>query len=415
MSRDRSVPRARGPAPAHPFTPSSHDTPGERLAAWGWDARWQRSLEDLTARRPRGGDEPREGGSASAAAGAELEPGRVVTASRDTLRVATAAGEEDAWVPGRLVHQAATPADLPCAGDWLALRRLGAGEPLLVEAVLPRRTLFVRRAAGRATAPHALAANVDLALLVSSLAGEWSPRRLERWLALAREAGSEVAVVLTKADLCDDPATIATAAAAVAGGAPVRVVSAVAPGAGGERHEERGADDPLVALAELLAPGRTVALLGSSGVGKSTLANRLAGRELAATAEVAGDGRGRHTTTRRELLRLPSGTLLLDTPGLREVGVWLGEEPLAALFPEIEEAARRCRFRDCTHGDEPGCAVQDAVRRGAIDTGRLAGLHRLEAEQAALRRRTDEGAAREERRRWKAIHRANKRHRPRSL
>jgi ribosome biogenesis GTPase len=349
------------------------------LVALGWSAAWKASF------------------AAFAAAG--LEPARVLAGSRDQLRVATAAGEEEALVPGRLLYHAGSPADLPCVGDWLAVRR---NPPLLVEAVLPRRSVFVRRAAGRRSEPQALAANVDVALLVSALDEDWSPRRLERWLALAREAGVPPVLVLTKLDLCADPGPVVAAAAALAAPAPVHALDALG-GAGVD------------ALRPHLRRGQTLVLLGSSGVGKSTLANRLAGRSLAGTAAVAEDGRGRHTTTRRELLPLPGGALLLDTPGLREVGLWLGDEELGDLFPEIETLARSCRFRDCTHEREPGCAVRAAVEAGELDAARLRSLHQLAAERAALRRRTDEGAAREERRRWRAIARAAKKHQPRKL
>jgi ribosome biogenesis GTPase len=366
-----------------------HGVPAAGLRALGWSAAWERSFASFVS---------------------PLEPGRVLAGARDQLRVGTARGEEAALVPGRLLYLAGSPVELPCAGDWLVLRRVGgagdAAQPLLVEAVLPRRGVFVRRAAGRRTEGQALAANVDRALLVSALDGDWSPRRLERWLALAREAGAAPVVVLTKADLCvaggRDPAAVVGAAAALAAGAPVHAVDAL--GGGG-----------VEALAPYLQPGSTLVLLGSSGVGKSTLANRLAGRAVATTRVVAGDGRGTHTTTWRELLALPGGALLIDTPGLREVGLWLGEEAVGSLFPEIEALARGCRFRDCSHDREPGCAVREAVATGRLDAGRLASLRQLTAERAALWARTDERAAREAKRRVKALHRAAKKHNPRQL
>jgi len=372
---------------------------GSPLAALGWSAHWEDALALLTASITTDRDSE------------SLEAGRVLSTARDALRVGTRAGEEAALVPGRLLYEAASPAELPCAGDWVALRRAGGpvdvDGPLLVEAVLPRASVFVRRAAGRRSEPQALAANVDLALLVSALDEDWSRRRLERWLALAREAGVPPVVVLTKADLCADPSAVAQAAgevASAAAGGPVAacVVDAI-----------RG--DGVEALRSRLAPGATVVLLGSSGVGKSTLANRLAGREVAATGTVAGDGRGRHTTSRRELMALPGGALLLDTPGLREVGLWLGDEDLASVFPEIEALARHCRFRDCTHEREPGCAVRAAVAAGELDPDRVASLRQLTAEREALRRRTDGGAARAAKQKVRALHRAARKHRPREM
>jgi ribosome biogenesis GTPase len=331
----------------------------------------------------------------------------VLAGIRDQLRVGTSRGEEEALVPGRLLYRAQSPAELPCVGDWVALRRRGDDSPLVVEEVLPRKSAFVRRAAGRRTEPQALAANVDLAFLVAALDEDWSPRRLERWLGLARDAGVPPIVVLTKLDLCGDPAPAIDAARAVASaswGSDVAVHAVDARGGAG-----------VEALAEHLMAASTVVLLGSSGVGKSTLANRLAGREVLATSSVAVDGRGRHTTTRRELIALPSGALLLDTPGLREVGLWLGEEGLESLFPEIEALARDCRFRDCTHEGEPGCAVRAAVEAGELDGGRLASLQRLAAERVALEKRTDEQAARREKQRVRALHRAANKHQPRKL
>jgi ribosome biogenesis GTPase / thiamine phosphate phosphatase len=361
-----------------------------RLVALGWSEAWAKTFETATAAEEPG-----------------PEPGRVLAGIRDQLRVGTVRGEEEALVPGRLLYRAQSPVDLPCAGDWLALRRLGDDAPLVVEELLPRRSAFVRRAAGRRSEPQALAANVDLAFLVAALDEDWNPRRLERWIGLARDAGVPPVVVLTKLDLCVDPTPAIDAACAVASaswGGSVEVHAVDGRGGAG-----------VGALAAHLTPASTVVLLGSSGVGKSTLANRLAGREVLVTSAVAVDGRGRHTTTRRELIALPGGALLLDTPGLREVGLWLGEEGLESLFPEIEALARGCRFRDCTHESEPGCAVRAAVEAGELDAGRLDSLQKLGAERAALEMRTDEQAARREKQRVRALHRAANKHQPRKL
>ncbi|HEV8238264.1 MAG TPA: ribosome small subunit-dependent GTPase A [Thermoanaerobaculia bacterium] len=361
------------------------------LCALGWSERWQACFASF---------------SSSLACDARCEPGRVLAGSRDQLRVGTTRGEEEALVPGRLLYRAESPAELPCVGDWLALRRLDEGgeQPLVVEAVLPRASVFVRRAAGRRSEPQALAANVDVALLVAGLDEPWKPRRLERWLAMTREAGVPAVVVLTKLDLCDNAelGTVVAGATALAAPAPVHAIDAL--------H-----GDGVEQLYTYLRAGETLVLLGISGAGKSTLANQLAGHRIAATSALADDGRGRHTTTRRELLPLPGGALLLDTPGLREVGLWLGDDDLASTFPEIDELAQGCRFRDCTHSSEPGCAVRAAVDAGSLDTERLASFRQLAAERDALRRRTDAQAAREARQQTKALHRAANKHKPRSL
>jgi ribosome biogenesis GTPase len=255
----------------------------------------------------------------------------------------------------------------PVAGDWVAARPVAPGQAI-IEAVLPRRTCFSRRAPGRRAEEQAIAVNIDLVFLVCGLDGDWNPRRLERYVTLALESGADPVVVLNKADICADlPARIAEAAIA-AGAAPV--IPASTRSAGG-----------LDALRTYLAPGRTVALLGSSGVGKSSIVNALLGEERLSTAEVrASDSRGRHTTTRRELVLLPEGGALIDTPGMREIQLWAGEDAVEAAFDEIAVLAAACRFADCRHQGEPGCAVAAAVERGDLVPERLASFRKLAAE-----------------------------------
>jgi ribosome biogenesis GTPase len=323
-----------------------------------------------------------------------LVPARVVGGHARLLLVSGGEGETFATVAGSLRHQARGPEDLPTVGDWVALRPREEGHRAVVEAVVPRRTAFVRGAAGDRSVAQVLAANVDTVFLVMGLDGDYNPRRLERALVLAWESGAAPVVLLNKTDVCADlPARVAEIEA-VAGGVPVLAIAAK-PGEG------------LEALSPWLGPGRTVALLGSSGVGKSTIVNRLLGRERQRTREVSADrDRGRHTTTHRELVALPGGALLLDTPGLREIQLWSDGTGFETAFGDVQGLAASCRFTDCTHGTEPGCAVRAAVEEGRLDPARLGSFHKLQAELRALEAREDPFKRREERSRWKAIHKS---------
>jgi ribosome biogenesis GTPase / thiamine phosphate phosphatase len=331
-------------------------------------------------------------------------PGRVVSESNEIYRLATEVGERTAEMAGRLRYLAEERADLPAVGDWVAAQIVGDGEhdPAILHAVLPRRTQLTRKAPGRRTEAQIVAANVDTVFLLTSLNQDFNPRRLERYLALVREGGGEPVVVLSKADLCADPDAVRRAEAAVrtvAAETPVHAVSSLS----GE-----GLDD----LHPYLARGRTVALLGSSGVGKSTLVNRLLGEERQAVRTIReGDDRGRHTTTRRQLIPLPGGALLLDTPGMRELALWGGEEGAGAAFSEIESLAQRCRFPDCRHQSEPGCAVLAAVETGELPAERLANYDKLLKEEAYLEARKANGAVlRAQRKATARLHKAVQQH-----
>lgn len=324
-----------------------------------------------------------------------LVPGRVIVQHRGGYRLITETGEVDARAAGRLLKDP-DEAARPVAGDWVAAEPRTGPEPALIQRVLPRATAFIRKAAGRGGGAQVVAANVDVAFLVASLNADLSLRRLERYLALAYESGARPVIVLTKADLTERAAEHVAEVKAMAADAPVLAVSA---------RTGLGLD----ALAAHLEPGRTAVLLGMSGAGKSTLVNALAGQERMATGEIReNDARGRHTTTHRELVLLPGGGLILDTPGMRELGLWDAEGGLSAAFPDIEALAAQCRFRDCRHQGEPGCAVRAAVEDGRLDRARLASYEKLQAELAFEHRREDPRAAAENRKLWASRHKAAK-------
>jgi ribosome biogenesis GTPase len=324
-----------------------------------------------------------------------LAAARVVAEHRDRYIVTGGRGTETSGVlAGRLRHEARSRADLPAVGDWVVVARAtGAGDVTSIHAVLPRRTAFVRKVAGDETAAQVVAANVDVALVVTALPHDVNPRRLERYLALAWESGALPVVVLTKADLDADVAGSIAAARAIAPGVDVVALSSMT-------------GDGVDALEPLLRPGRTAVLLGPSGAGKSTLVNRLLGADRLRTAVVRDDGKGRHTTTHRELVRLHGGALLIDTPGMRELQLWDADAGLGATFSDIYSLATQCRFGDCRHETEPGCAVLAAVGAGLLGTERLEHWRQLERELAYLARRQDKAAAAEERARNRAIHRS---------
>ena len=324
-----------------------------------------------------------------------LVPGRVLVQQRGQYDIITDAGELVAEISGRLARDA-EEGGLPVVGDWVAVAIREDEGAATVHAVLPRRTGFARKAAGQDQILQVVAANVDIALLVAALNADFNPRRLERYLAAARQSGATPVIVLTKADLVDGGAEAVEAAQAVAQDAQVLAVSVVT---------GQGMDD----LRALIAPGVTALLVGSSGAGKSTLVNALAGSARMAVGDIReGDARGRHTTTHRELVLLPSGALILDTPGMRELGLLDAEAGVAATFEDIEALALTCKFRDCAHGSEPGCAVRAALEAGTLDEGRWRNYDKLGRELAFVDRKEDRFAREAERKRWIAISKAQK-------
>ncbi len=343
------------------------------LAAYGWNEAWKAAF------------------AAHAAEG--LEPARVICElRRKYYAVQTAAGERLGECIGRLFHETVSTALFPAVGDWVAVRVRPDGTRADIHAVLPRRTVFSRRAAGEQDIEQVVAANVDTVLLVAGLDLNYNPARIQRFLVAARESGAEPVIVLNKADLHPDPAAVRAEIERLVPGVTVFVTSTTT---------RLG----LKALSAYARPGQTLALVGSSGVGKSTLINRLAKEQALPTGEVrAKDSKGRHTTTRRELVLTPSGALVIDTPGMRELQLWDAAEGVEAAFADVAALAVRCRFSDCQHATEPGCAVRAAIEAGTLPPERLTAYRKLKATEAAELRRRDKAAESLSRAQWKKIH-----------
>jgi ribosome biogenesis GTPase / thiamine phosphate phosphatase len=332
-----------------------------------------------------------------------VEPARVTIEFNHIYRVWTQDGELDATASGRLKHHAASRSELPAVGDWVVVRRRGGASQAAIVAVLPRRSWFSRKMAGTVTDEQVVAANVDVVFIVMALDADFSLRRLERYLLLARESGAAPVILLTKPDLATDLHAQAEEVRSVAGDLPVHVVS--------PRRNE-GLDQ----VARYLTPGRTGALLGSSGVGKSTIINRLVGQDVQKTREVrTSDAKGRHTTIHRELVALPSGGLMIDTPGMRELQLWDVGAAVRETFDDIEALAAGCHFTDCRHRDEPRCAVKEAAAEGRLDPARVESYHRLQDELAFLARQQEERAQLEEKRRARKTTTSRRPRRTRSI
>lgn len=346
------------------------------LKSWGWDEFFSAQVVQ---------DEP---------PAAALAPARVIEQHRTEYVLAAEGGELRGALSGRMRHEIGGGGMEPAVGDWVLCEPRANEGKATVQRVLARRTEFVRKAAGE-TRGQVVAANVDSVLIAAALDNDYNARRLERYLAMAWESGAEPAVVLTKADLCANLGERIAQTKSVAYGVPVHALSART-GAG------------LEVLAAYFSPGKTSALLGSSGVGKSTLVNALLGAERQTVNAVGDDDSGKHTTTSRQIIRLPGGGLIVDTPGMRELGMWRGEsaadeQGLSRTFDDVEQLATACRFSDCTHGNEPGCAIRAALESGELDPGRLESFRKLERELAFEARKSDKAAASNAKRRWKKI------------
>lgn len=320
-----------------------------------------------------------------------FRPARVVAEHRGGYYVRSELGDRLAHARGRLRDDEIW-GGMPAVGDWVVVCD-APGEQFAIEALLPRRTKVSRKTPWLRAEEHILVANVDMVLLVSGLDADFNPRRLERYLTAAWDSGADPVVVLTKLDVLDDPGKLVEAES-IAVGVPVLAVSNVT----GEGIAE---------VRALLEPAKTLVLLGSSGAGKSSLANRLAGRTVMATGDLRNDGRGRHTTRHRQLLVLPGGAILVDTPGLRELQVWEGD--LDAAFADVAELAAQCRFNDCAHSTEPDCAVQEALESGELDPQRWENYLRLQRELRSIEARSSTRIRRELKSRWRARARESRR------
>jgi ribosome biogenesis GTPase len=324
-------------------------------------------------------------------------PARVAVQHKGRYLLYAEDGELRGEVTGRMLYHAGAPGDLPAVGDWV-VARLRPGERVAsILGVLPRTTAFARRSAGGGDERQILAANMDVAFLVNALDSRFTPRRTERYLVVSRDSGARPVILLNKADLCEEAEEIAAEVRALAPEVAVHVLSA---------KQRTGID----AVRSYLARGVTAVLLGPSGAGKSTIINVLIGMDIQPTGDVRDvDDRGRHTTARRELVLLPENGLLIDTPGLRELQLPDMPEDVSESFQDIEEIAASCRFRDCRHEEEPGCAVRKAVQDGDLDESRLGSFRKLQREQEYQRRRYDRLAQQEHKEKWKKITAKHKR------
>lgn len=325
----------------------------------------------------------------------EYTAGRIILQEKGLYRIRTSAGELNALISGKFQYDAKSPSDYPAVGDYVMVSAADS-ETAVIHHVLPRKSLFLRRAAGTSKTEQAAAANIDTVFLCMSLNNDFNLRRLERYLAAAWESGAQPAVLLTKSDLCEDILQKQLEVESIAIGVDVLTVTDKDP-------------DGYSQILSYITEGKTVAFMGSSGVGKSTLINRLLGEEILATGGLRNDDKGHHTTTHRELLFLPNGAMVIDTPGMRELGIWDAASGIEQTFTDIENLAAGCRYRNCSHTGEPGCAVRAAIRSGELDPSRLLSYQKLTKENSYFE---DSGSYIESKeKKFKEISKINKRNR----
>lgn len=322
--------------------------------------------------------------------------GRIALEHKHMYRVWMEDGEYLCTLSGRLAFDAMTREDLPAVGDWVAVKASPGEMKGAIHHILPRKSKFSRKSAGTVTEEQIVAANVDTIFIVNSLNDDLNLRRIERYLLLSWESGANPVIILSKADLTTELDEKMKQVSAIALGVPVIAMSVL---------NEIGTAE----LQSHLAPGKTVALIGSSGVGKSSLVNHLTGYQKQSVQEIrVTDDKGKHTTTHREMVLLPGGAILIDTPGMREVQLWQSDEGMSESFADVEAAAEACRFRDCQHNNEPGCAVRAAIDEGRLDEDRFNSYRKLLKELAYIDRKVDKKAQAEEKRHWKSINKENR-------
>jgi ribosome biogenesis GTPase len=341
------------------------------LQTLGWDSAWSEEAETLL-----------EG---------DLVPGRVAVAQKTGYGLYTESGEVWAELLGRMRFEAEEGGDLPVVGDWVGVALSPDARSGVIHTILPRRSFLARKAVGRVTARQLLAANIDTAFWVESLNEIFKLRRIERFLLMAAESGADPAVILNKADLCDNAEEKVREVKAIAPDIPVHPTSA---------FSQIGLED----LKSYIRDGKTVVFLGMSGVGKSTILNQLAGGDLQETGEIRQiDGRGRHTTSTRSLFVLPEGGCAIDSPGIRELALWDDSDNIYGAFPDIEEIAAGCRFKDCGHDEEPSCAVRQAVEDGLLAAGRFENFKKMKKELKHLEKKRTAGPAYDKKRELKQM------------
>ena len=297
----------------------------------------------------------------------QLTPARILSQEKGFYRIISDKGKKLAEVSGKFQFQTTVSSDYPAVGDFVLVNWNESGNSAIIESLLPRKSAFIRKAAGGSQQEQVVAANIDIVFLCMALNNDFNLRRMERYISIAWDSGAMPVVVLTKSDLCDDLEQKLAEVSTIAFGVDVLVTTST---------EENGYEELLPFISE----GKTIAFIGSSGVGKSTLINRLLGKELLKTNGLRNDDKGRHTTTHRELFLLPSGGMVIDTPGMREFGMWDNDTGIERTFMDIEQLAAQCKFRNCTHTNEPGCAIQKALTTGKLEINRWQSYQKLKAE-----------------------------------